>query len=92
MASGAKLSAGAAEGQTLRRVGRWTIKLFDLASLKEVRAFTGQTDWVFGLDFSATSGLLASGSADGQVRIWEADSGKPVSNFYAAPDWWPQID
>ncbi|HZK80455.1 MAG TPA: c-type cytochrome domain-containing protein [Humisphaera sp.] len=61
------------------------IKLFDLASLKEVRAFTGQTDWVFGLDFSADSGLLASGSADGQVRIWEADSGKPISNFYAAP-------
>jgi WD40 repeat protein len=52
---------------------------------KEVRPFTGHSDYVFAVAFNAKAKRLAAGSYDGQVRIWNSDDGKPVTNFVASP-------
>ena len=54
-----------------------------------VRAFEGHADWVYTLDVHEGSGRLASGSFDGQVRVWNLADGAPVTTFFAAPGWTP---
>ncbi|HEX4129756.1 MAG TPA: c-type cytochrome domain-containing protein [Pirellulales bacterium] len=56
---------------------------------KEARAFKGHTDYIYALAFHAASHRLASGSYDGEVRIWNADDGKQLLVFRAAPGYEP---
>lgn len=71
-----RLFAASADGE---------VKQFDPASLKEIRTFAGQSDWVFGLACDSTAGRLASGGADGKVCVWNAESGALLASFVAAP-------
>jgi WD40 repeat protein len=41
----------------------------------------GRTGWVWGLALSADGQLLASGSYDGPVRLWETGSGRLVATL-----------
>jgi WD40 repeat protein len=50
-----------------------------------VRSFDGHTDVVQALAYHAGTRRLASGSFDGEVRVWEADTGRLLSRFIAAP-------
>lgn len=52
---------------------------------EQVRALSGHADWVYALDFHAASGRLASGSYDGEVRLWNSADGAAVLTFRAAP-------
>jgi len=61
------------------------VKLFDPVALKLVKTFEGQSDWVFALDVDAHGARVASGAMDGRVCVWEIESGKLLSSFYAAP-------
>lgn len=76
LSRGGQLFAASADG---------LIKQFDLATMKEVRAFTGHTDWVFGLDYDPASGRLASGSYNGEVRVWDSKTGESLAVFKARP-------
>ena len=50
-----------------------------------VRTLSGHHDVVYSLAYHATTKRLATGSFDGEVRMWDAENGKPLTNFIAAP-------
>ena len=50
-----------------------------------VRTYAGHSGAVFALATSADGKRLATGSHDGEVRIWDAESGKSLRAFIAAP-------
>jgi WD40 repeat protein len=50
-----------------------------------MRTFSGHRDWVYSLAIDPSSQRLASGSYDGEVRIWNIPDGQLVTVFTAAP-------
>src|SRR5262249_35317574 len=48
-----------------------TVRLWDLGSGKEVRAFEGHTGGVWSIALSADGKKLVSGSSDGTARLWD---------------------
>ncbi|HUY32335.1 MAG TPA: c-type cytochrome domain-containing protein [Pirellulales bacterium] len=55
----------------------------------QVRAFAGHTDWIYALAVNEPTKRLATGSFDGEVRIWNLDDGAQVAAFKAAPGFPP---
>jgi WD40 repeat protein len=45
----------------------------------------GHADWIHALAISPDGETVASGSWDGEVRLWHLADGKPVATFVAAP-------
>ena len=56
-----------------------------------IRVFTGHTDAVYSLAHHRQSGRLASGSHDGEVRIWQVEDGELLLRFVAAPGYTPKL-
>lgn len=52
---------------------------------ESVRTFSGSSDVVYSIDCHLASGLLAAGSYDGHVRIWDVTSGEFKRTFIASP-------
>jgi WD40 repeat protein len=50
-----------------------------------VRSFEGHRDWVYALAVHEATGRLASGSHDGEVRIWNAATGELLLSFIGSP-------
>ncbi len=73
---GDHLFAGSADG---------TIKEFDLTTLKELRTYKGHTDYVFTLAADPTTHRLASGAYNGEVRLWDTQTGQCITTFKATP-------
>ena len=61
------------------------VRQHDAASRKVLREFDGAVDWTQSLAHQAAVNLLAAGSHNGQVRIWETQTGKKLSQFVASP-------
>jgi WD40 repeat protein len=55
-----------------------TIKLWDVASGREVRTLSGHTYGVNSVAFSPDGRLLASGSSDQTIKLWDVASGREV--------------
>jgi hypothetical protein len=53
-----------------------TLRLWDVASGKELRRFDGHRDAVTAVAISADGRLAASGSRDRTIRVWEVESGR----------------
>jgi WD40 repeat protein len=62
------------------------IRQFSADSKREsVRTFGGHADLIYSLSVHDASGRLASGSYDGEVRIWNIGDGALIRKFTAAP-------
>ncbi len=57
----------------------------NLTNGAQVKQFGPHDDWVYAASYHAGSKRVASGSHDGQVRIWNYDDGKELVRFIAAP-------
>jgi WD40 repeat protein len=62
-----------------------TIRRHSTDKRELVRTFSGHTDWVYALSVDEPAKRLASGSYDGEVRIWDLESGQVLTTFVAAP-------
>jgi mono/diheme cytochrome c family protein len=51
----------------------------------QVRVFSGHADWIYALAVNEPTKRLATGSFDGEVRVWNLDDGAQVAAFKAAP-------
>lgn len=57
----------------------------NLTNGAQVKQFGPHDDWVYAASYHAPSKRVASGSHDGQVRIWNYDDSKELLKFIAAP-------
>lgn len=65
------------------------VRQFEAKTLKEVRKFAAHNDWAIATAFHAGTGRLASGTFDGEVRIWNVETGDQAVAFFAAPGYHP---
>jgi len=61
------------------------IRQYAMDKKELVRTFSGHNDWVYSLAIDGKSKRLASGSYDGEVRIWSLEDGRALTAFIAAP-------
>ncbi len=63
--------------------GSWdnTVRLWDLATGKEIRRFEGHTSIVNSVAISADGKYIVSGSGDNTVRLWDMATGKEIRRF-----------
>lgn len=73
------------DGQLFSASADRQVRQHALPDRKLVRTYTGHQDWVDSLAYHSPSRRLASGSHDGEVRIWNVEDGQLVTAFIAAP-------
>ena len=61
------------------------IRQYAMDKKELVRTFSGHNDWVYSLAIDGKSKRVASGSYDGEVRIWSLEEGRALTAFIAAP-------
>src|SRR5262249_291200 len=64
------------DGKLLAVEDNRTIRLLELSSGKELHTLTGHSSPILSLAFSPNGRLLASGSFDQTVRLWEVNPGQ----------------
>lgn len=62
-----------------------TARLHTLANGKAVRTFGGHGDWVYSVAINPATKRLATGSYNGEIRIFNTADGKLLKQFIAAP-------
>jgi WD40 repeat protein len=65
--------------------GDKTLRQHNEGDRAQVRSFEGHADWIYSLSHNEPTRRLATGSFDGEVRIWNIDDGATVVAFKAAP-------
>ncbi len=60
-------------------------RLNNLANGQVVKAFGGFNEWVYTVAFHAGTKRIAGGAHDGEVKIFNAEDGKELVKFLAAP-------
>jgi tetratricopeptide (TPR) repeat protein len=61
------------------------LRLYEVATGKEARRFTGHTHWVYAVALSPDGRRALSGGADRTLRLWDVDSGKELCRFVGHP-------
>ena len=60
------------------------VQEYDFTGQKK-QTLAGHKDWVYSLAIDPRHRRIASGAFDGEIRVWNLDSGELTSAFYAAP-------
>jgi len=70
------------DGRTLAS-GSWdhTIKLWEVATGREIKTLSGHTNWVCSVAFSPDGRTLASGSWDRTIKLWEVATGREIATL-----------
>jgi WD40 repeat protein len=63
-----------------------SVKLWDVASGRELRTLSGHSDWVYSVAFSPDGHKLASGSRDHSVKLWDVASGRELRTLSGHSD------
>jgi WD40 repeat protein len=61
------------------------VKVFDASNGSQIRVMQGHNDWIYAFALSSDGKSIASGSWDGEVRLWNLGDGKPLKTILAAP-------
>ena len=77
------------DGKTMVATGAdRVVRVFENFAPKH--ALTGHSDWIYSLAIDGNT--IASGSWDGEVRLWNLADGKPIRTILAAPGFKPGAD
>lgn len=60
-------------------------RLHKVEDRSQVRVFSGHDDWVYSLTFHEPTKRLATGSYNGEVRVWNIEDGASLLSFTASP-------
>ena len=71
--------------QILSASGDKAVHLNKAADGGEIRKLAGHKDWVYTMIANPVRKLIASGSYDGEIRIWNAEDGSTTTSFIAVP-------
>ncbi len=63
------------------------LKLWDIASGKEMRTFAGHSNWVLSVAFSPDGKRVYSSSRDCLIKAWDVQSGKDLLTFTGHNSW-----
>ncbi|WP_246162571.1 WD40 repeat domain-containing protein [Brasilonema sennae] len=66
--------------------GDKTVKLWDTATLKEIKTLSGHTDAVVGTSFSPDGKMLATASYDNTVKLWDTATLKEIKTLSGHTD------
>ncbi len=63
--------------------GSWdhTVKLWDMATGREIHTLSGHTSWVNSVAFAPDGKTLASGSLDYTAKLWDVATGKEIGTL-----------
>ena len=64
-----------------------TVKLWDVASGRQLRTLSGHGSWVNSIAFSPDGKVLASGSGDKTIKLWDVASGRELRSLSGHTDW-----
>jgi WD40 repeat protein len=65
------------------------VRQVNAKDLKVVREYAGAKDWVLCAALHNGTKRVAGGAFDGEVLVWNAEDGKVVTQFLAAPGYIP---
>jgi WD40 repeat protein len=63
-----------------------TVRVWDVASGRELFNLSGHGNWVLGVAFSPDGTRLGTASEDGTARVWDATSGEELRAFSSGTD------
>ncbi|ODQ77569.1 hypothetical protein BABINDRAFT_95805 [Babjeviella inositovora NRRL Y-12698] len=75
-------------GKMVTGAGDSTARIWDCLTSTPMHTLSGHTNWVLCVSWSPDGSVIATGSMDNTVRLWEADKGKPLGEALRGHSKW----